>query len=177
MSIKDVIYRLEITMADKHFSIKAADGASYFVIGDIITVKITGEETGGAYLAVEVVSQPGGGPYFLHTHEPQETFYVLEGVFEVYGQDASGEKYAIRADAGDTVQVPGGVPHGFKNAGDTPGRMLLIYEPAAAMLQFFQEIGVPMPDRTTAPDMSVLPPPDEILTILRKYMTLVEVPG
>jgi len=164
-------------MADKHFSVKAANGASYFVIGDIITFKITGEETNGAYFAVEVVSQPGGGPSFLHTHEPQETFYVLDGVFEVYGQDENGRKYAIRATEGDTVQVPGNVPHGFKNVGDGVGRMLLIYEPADPMRRFFQEIGIPMPDRTTAPDMSELPPPDEILPILRKYMTLVEMPG
>lgn len=164
-------------MADKHFSIKAADGASYFVIGDIITVKITGEETNGANLAVEVVSQPGGGPSFLHTHEPQETFYVLDGVFEVYGQDENSDKYAIRAAVGDIIQVPGNVPHGFKNVGDSVGRMLLIYEPAEPMLRFFQEIGIPMPDRTTVPDMSELPPPEEILPILRKYMTLVEMPG
>jgi quercetin dioxygenase-like cupin family protein len=164
-------------MADKYFSIKAADGASYFVIGDVITVKLTGEETNGAYLAVEVVSQPGGGPWFLHTHEPQETFYVLEGVFEVYGQGENGEKYAIRAAVGDTVQVPANVPHGFKNVGDSIGRMLLIYEPADAMLRFFQEVGIPMPDRTTVPDMSELPSPEAILTILRKYMTLVETPA
>jgi quercetin dioxygenase-like cupin family protein len=166
-----------MTMADKHFSIQAADGASYFVIGDIITVKVTGAETNGAYLAVEVVCQPGGGPWFLLTHEPQETFYVLDGVFEVYGQDDNGAKYAVRASVGDTVQVPANVPHGFKNVGESIGRMLLIYEPADAMLRFFQEIGIPMPDRTTAPDMSVLPPPDQILPILLKYMTLVEVPG
>jgi quercetin dioxygenase-like cupin family protein len=164
-------------MTDKHFSIEAADGPSYFVIGDIITVKITGEETDGAYLIVEVASQPGGGPWFLHTHEPQETFYVLDGVFEVYGQDQDGKKYAIRTEMGDTVQVPGNVPHGFKNVGDEVGRMLLIYEPADPMLKFFQEIGIAMPDRTTVPDMTGLPATEEILTILRKHMTLVEVPG
>ena len=163
-------------MAEKHYSNKAADGASYFVIGDVITFKITAEETNGAYFAVEVTSQPGGGPWFLHTHEPQETFYVLEGTFEVYGQDENGDKYAICAAVGDTVQVPGNVPHGFKNVGDGLGRMLLIYEPAEPMLRFFQEIGIPMPDRTTVPDMSLLPAPDEILAILRKHMTLVESP-
>jgi quercetin dioxygenase-like cupin family protein len=164
-------------MTDRHFSIKAAGGATYFVIGDIITVRLTAEETNGAYFAVEVVSQPGGGPWFLHTHEPQETFYVLEGTFEVYGQDENGQKYAIRAAVGDTVQVPANVPHGFKNVGSGVGRMLLIYEPADPMLKFFQEIGIPMPDRTTAPDMGEIPPTEEILAILRKYMTLVEVPG
>jgi hypothetical protein len=102
---------------------------------------------------------------------------VLDGDFEIYGQDAQGGKYAIRAEVGDTIQVPANVPHGFRNAGDRIGRMLLIYEPAAPMLRFFQEIGIPMPDRTTVPDMSELPPADAILTILRKHMKLVENPG
>jgi len=144
------------------------------VIGDIITFKVTGDETNGAYFAVEVVSQPGGGPWFLHTHEPQETFYVLDGVFEIYGQDEHGAKYAIRAMVGDVVQVPANVPHGFKNVGDGVGRMLRLYEPAEPMRRFFQEVGIPMPDRTTTPDK--MPEPETLLPILKKYMTLVESP-
>jgi quercetin dioxygenase-like cupin family protein len=163
--------------ANRHFSLKAPDGPSYFVIGDIITFKVTPEETGGAYLIVEAISEPGGGPYFLHAHEPQETFHVVEGVFEVYGQDADGEKYAIRAEVGDTVHVPGNTPHGFKNAGDVTGRMILTYHPAEAMVEFFKEIGIPMPDRATIPEMSGPPDMEHILTILRKHMELVEVPG
>lgn len=163
--------------SNRHFLKKAADGESYFVIGDIITFKLNAQDTEDAYFMVEVESQPGGGPWFLHTHEPQETFYVLEGVFEVYGQDENGEKYAIRAEVGDTVHVPGNTPHGFKNVGDTNGRMLLIYEPADVMRKFFREIGIPMTDRTKLPDTSQMPDNDQIMTILNKYMTLVEVPG
>lgn len=160
----------------RHFSIRAADCPSYYVIGDIIRVRITGAETHGAYSAVEVISQPGGGPWFLHTHEPQETFHVLEGVFEVYGQDENGEKYAIRADVGDTVQVPANVPHGFRNVGESVGRMLLIYEPADPMLRFFAEVGLPVPAEGTA-SITDSRTPDEILAILRRHMTLVEMPG
>jgi quercetin dioxygenase-like cupin family protein len=167
---------MENIMSDRHFSIRAADCMSYYVIGDIIHVRLTGAQTNGMYSAVEVVSQPGGGPSFLHTHEPQETFYVLEGDFEVYGRDASGEKYAIRTGVGDTVQVPANVPHGFKNVGEGIGRMLLIYEPADAMLRFFAEVGLPVPDVGVA-GVHDLRSSDEILAILRKYMTLVEMPG
>lgn len=163
-------------MADRHFSIRAADCTTYNVIGDIICVRLTGAQTNGAYSAVEVISQPGGGPSFLHTHEPQETFYVLEGVFDVYGQAEHGEKYAIRAGVGDTVQVPANVPHGFKNVGEGVGRMLLIYEPADPMLQFFAEIGIPV-SGTRAQHVHDARSSDEILAILRKYMTLVEMPG
>lgn len=164
-------------MPDRHFSIQAVECPALYVIGDIIRVRLTGAQTGGAYSAVEVVSQPGGGPSFLHTHEPQETFHVLEGTFEVYGQDAQGEKYAIRADVGDTVQVPANVPHGFKNVGDGVGRMLLIYEPADPMLRFFNEVGIPVPVDGDPADVCDLRSADQILTILRRHMTLVEMPG
>lgn len=162
--------------SNQHFSIDAADGRSYFVIGDVITFKVTGQETGNAYLIVEVISQPEGGPWFLHTHEPQETFYVVDGVFEVYGQDEQGEKYAIRAEVGDTVHVSAGTPHGFKNVGDTEGKMILTYHPAEPMLNFFREVGIPMSNRTTLPDMSNAPDNNQIMAIMQKYMTLVEMP-
>lgn len=161
----------------RHLTVQAADKTSYFVIGDVITVKLTPEDTKGAYFIVEVTSQPGGGPSFLHTHEPQETFYVLEGSFEVYGQDEKGEKYAIRAEGGDIVHVPGKVPHGFKNVGNSVGRMLLTYEPAEPMYNFFREIGVPMKDRHTLPDPSQHRDQDTIMAILKKYMTVIEMPS
>ncbi|MCC6615725.1 MAG: cupin domain-containing protein [Anaerolineae bacterium] len=164
-------------MPGKHYSMRAADCTAYFVIGDIIHVRVTGADTNGAYSAVEVVSLPGGGPSFLHTHEPQETFIVMEGSFELYGQDENGEKYAIRAEVGDTVQVPANMPHGFKNVGDGIGRMLLIYEPADPMLRFFAEVGLPVAPSTSAKDVQDSRSGDEILAILRKYMTLVEMPG
>ena len=160
----------------QHFTLKSTDGQSFYVIGDKITFKLTPDDTNGAYFAAEVLSEPGGGPWFLHTHEPQETFHVLEGVFEVYGQDANGEKYAIRAEVGDTVQVPGNTPHGFKNVGDTQGRMLLVYEPAEPMYQFFQEVGIPMSKGQTLSELADSLDMDKTMTILKKYMTFVEMP-
>ncbi len=164
-------------MPGRHYSMQAGDCTAYYVIGDIIHIRVTGAQTSGAYSAVEVVSQPGGGPSFLHTHEPQETFIVLEGVFELYGQDEQGDKYAIRAAVGDTVQVPANVPHGFKNVGESIGRMLLIYEPADPMLRFFAEVGLPVVPGVSPNDVQDSRSGDEILAILRKYMTLVELPG
>ena len=162
--------------SDRHVTVREPEGENYFVIGDVITIKLTGSETENAYFIAEVVSQPGGGPWFLHTHEPQETFFVVEGSFEVYGQDANGQKYAIRAEVGDTVHVPGNAPHGFKNVGDKPGRMVLTYEPAHVMLNFFREIGVPMKDRNSLPPESEHLSNEAIMEILLKYMTVIEQP-
>lgn len=51
---------------------------------------------------------------------------AIEGEYEVYGQDEDGEKYAIEATPGTTVHVPGNVPHGFKNVGNTTGKLLAL---------------------------------------------------
>ena len=134
-----------MTEEGKHASVKAGGGRSYLVFTDIITVKVTGAETNGKYLIVEAVSPPGSGPSFSHTHIPQETFQVLEGTYEIYGRNEDG-KYTILASPGMVVHVPGGEPHGFMNVGDTSGRMILTYEPAGPMLEFFKDVGIPLED-------------------------------
>ena len=57
----------------------AGTGPSYWGPGDRYTFLVTGEESGGAYFAMEAFVPPGGGPGpHVHTRE-DETFYVLEG--------------------------------------------------------------------------------------------------
>jgi quercetin dioxygenase-like cupin family protein len=53
-------------------------GLSYWGPMDAYTFLVTGEESGGAYFAMEAIVPPGGGPPpHIHTLE-DETFYVLE---------------------------------------------------------------------------------------------------
>jgi mannose-6-phosphate isomerase-like protein (cupin superfamily) len=134
----------------KHTILSAGEGESYLVFSDIIIFKADTADTDGHYFVVEALSPPGSGPSFLHTHPPQETFYVVEGDYEIYGRNKSG-KYAIQAGPGSTILVPGGEAHGFKNVGDTPGRMILTYEPAGPMQAFFRDIGIPWKTRPTRP--------------------------
>ena len=132
------------------------------VMGEHISVKVPGEATGGAYVVLEEVAPPGGGPSFLHTHPPQETFYVLEGEFEIYGQNQNG-KYATRATPGMAIHVPGGVPHGFKNVGQTPGRLLTIFQPAGVMERFFAEIATAVGESAGPPDFG------KLIQVAQKY--------
>ncbi len=88
------------------------EGASYLIIDNLVTLKVTGAQTGGAYAVTETIVAPGGGVPGLHTHAAQETFYILEGEFAFPGL---GE--TVRASAGDVVHVPGGVPHTNLNVG------------------------------------------------------------
>ncbi len=164
-------------MGGRLFSLGPHEGKALFVLGDVVTFKVTGAETGDAYFLVEIKSVPGGGPAFLHTHIPQETFWILEGEYEVYGQDENGEKYAIPAPAGSVVHVPGNVPHGFRNVGDTDGRLLAIYAPIDPQPRFFEEIGVPMESSLSPMPVGQMPTPERVIEVLAKYdMRLLENP-
>ncbi|MGB9634600.1 MAG: cupin domain-containing protein [Chloroflexaceae bacterium] len=67
-------------------------------------------EASGAQLVVEVRVPPGGGPPMLHRHQPAETFYVLEGEFEISTADASNRLSAVRIGPGDTLSIPAQSP-------------------------------------------------------------------
>lgn len=162
----------------KHYALGPDEGKALFVLGDVITFKITAAQSDNAYFMVEIASVPGGGPAFLHTHRPQETFWILEGQYEVYGQDENGAKYSIQAPPGATVHVPGNVPHGFRNVGDTMGKVLAIYAPISPQPEFFEEIGVPMGSARDPVPVDEMPSPDRIIAVLDKYdMKLLEDPS
>ena len=112
------------------------EGKAVMVLGDAISFKMTGEETGGAYCILEVVSPPEGGPpRHVHSRE-DEAFYILEGSFEF---QVDGRK--IAAGAGSFVFGPRDVPHTFKNVGSAPGKMLLVVQPAG-IEKFFEQISL-----------------------------------
>lgn len=161
----------------RHFALGPDEGRAMLVLGDVVTFKITAEESDNAYFLVEIASEPGGGPAFLHTHIPQETFWIVEGEYEVYGQDARGEKYAIPASPGSTVHVPGNVPHGFRNVGSTRGKVLAIYAPVVHQPEFFVDVGVPMDSALDPMPLDRMPSPERIIQVLEKHrMTLLEDP-
>ena len=49
-------------------------------MGDLVTYKVTSDQTGGAYSLFEVASQPGAGPPPHVQHREDEAFYVLVAV-------------------------------------------------------------------------------------------------
>ncbi len=111
----------------------AATGPSYWGPGDRYTFLVTGEESGGAYFAMEALVPPGGGPP-AHTHSREdETFYVLEGEIEFL---LGAER--ITAGPGDFVNVPRGTVHCFHNAASETARLVLTFAPAG-IEGFFRE--------------------------------------
>lgn len=71
------------TPTDIGHSIAASEGERIWIVGDAMTLKATGESTGGSLVLLENLTAPGGGPPpHIHTRE-DEFFYVLDGSFTV----------------------------------------------------------------------------------------------
>jgi quercetin dioxygenase-like cupin family protein len=131
-------------------------GVTYWGPGDLYRFLVTGEETGGAYFAMEALVPPGGGPP-LHIHRNEdETSYVVEGSCDI----RLGDKI-VSAAAGDFVNVPRGEVHNFHNSGDSPMRMILTFTPAG-IEHFFEETLERALDPTAAP-------PDNIDEVAARY--------
>jgi quercetin dioxygenase-like cupin family protein len=106
---------------------------TYIGPGDSYRFLVTGEESGGAYFAMEAYVPPGGGPPpHIHTRE-DETFYVLEGECDFL----LGDRW-VTGRVGDFVSVPRGTVHCFTNRGATDARLILTFTPAG-MEHFFEE--------------------------------------
>jgi quercetin dioxygenase-like cupin family protein len=125
----------------------AATGPAYWGPGDHYTFLVTGEESGGAYFAMEAFVPAGGGPPpHIHTRE-DETFYVLEGEIEfMLGEET------ILAGAGDFVNVPRGTVHRFRNSGTEAARLVLTFTPAGIEHWFEETLERAPNGATDAPD-------------------------
>jgi quercetin dioxygenase-like cupin family protein len=132
-----------------------------WVMGSLLEIVVTGEQTGGAYAVAEDRSSPGfGPPPHVHSRE-DEAFYVLEGEY-LFG-DGDGE---VRAGPGTFVHAPKGKVHWWRNVGDRPGRHLEIFTPAG-LEKMFQEIGEPVTDPSTPPPGP--PDPGPLLAAAPRY--------
>jgi quercetin dioxygenase-like cupin family protein len=73
---------------------------------EAITLKATGEETGGSIGFFEGTTSPGAGPARHIHHGADELFYVLEGQF----QFLAGEQL-VSAPPGTFIFIPRGTVH------------------------------------------------------------------
>jgi quercetin dioxygenase-like cupin family protein len=111
-----------------------SEGEALRVLGETITIKVRGEETGGAYSMIETVAPPGGGPPLHVHHREDESFYVLEGEFEVRIADET-----LRVGPGAFLFAPRDIPHTYRNVGDSPGRFVAVISPPG-FERFFKEV-------------------------------------
>jgi quercetin dioxygenase-like cupin family protein len=107
---------------------------SFTVFGEPVEILTNTEMTGGRSCVLIQSSPPGGGPP-PHSHQNEdETFFVLEGEYELL---ANGVWHKLMA--GHAMHAMRGGVHTFRNVGTTLGKMLTVVVPAG-LEKYLEEI-------------------------------------
>ncbi len=121
------------------------EGETFWVAGDLVTIKATSAQTKGAFTQIETTVLPNAGPPpHIHTRE-DEWFTILEGElrFEIDGK-------TVIAAAGASLCGPRGIPHAFRNVSDAPAKMLVTITPGG-IEAFFEAAGIRIADGADIP--------------------------
>ena len=101
-------------------------GRSWWGPGDMYTFLVTGEESGGSLFALDCLVGAGGGPP-PHRHLAEdELFTITEGRITF----TAGERTRT-VSAGESVFVPRGTRHLYRNEASKAARMIAVYTPPA----------------------------------------------
>ena len=145
--------------ADQPVVLAPGEGTHLDVLGELLTLMVSGGQTGGAFTVLTETSPPGGGTP-LHTHHREdEALYILEGEYEIQ----CGEQ-TLRAGPGAFVFAPRNIPHKLTNVSAGPSRLLGVVSPAG-FEGFWEEIS-----QISPPDM------EKIMAIAEKYELEIHAP-
>lgn len=134
------------------------------VTGERVTFLKRARDTGGEYVRLEVVAEPGASGPPEHVHEYQEEYsQVLEGTLT---GAVDGEP--IRLEAGDDLTVWPGTPHRWGNSdGDTELRVRIEVRPARRFEEVLEVFyGLARDGKT---DDEGVPTPLQLAVIAREY--------
>jgi quercetin dioxygenase-like cupin family protein len=113
--------------------LRPGEGRHIDLGGFQMSVKATGNETGGVLSLLEADEPPGFGPPLHIHHDSAEAFYVLEGEYIIFLEGRE-----VSCPAGSFIFIPAGIPHGFR-VGKMASRKLIFYTPAA-MVGYFDDL-------------------------------------
>ena len=110
--------------------------AETLIFPDAITLKVLlkASQTNGSHAIFEDIVESGVGPGRHIHHHQDETFFFLEGTFDV---EVEGKLYHMKP--GDVAFIPRGTVHAFKNVGENQGRLRYIFSPALTIEEMFRE--------------------------------------
>jgi len=117
---------------DKNLILDPGEGQIIPVPGHKMTIKLSGEDTDGAFSLLEIELTGDGPPQHIHKTE-DETFYVLEGEVKFL----LGEKISI-GKKGTFVIIPRGTVHAWCLTGQEPAKLLATISPAG-FEKFFED--------------------------------------
>jgi mannose-6-phosphate isomerase-like protein (cupin superfamily) len=105
------------------------------IMGGQFDCKVSGKDTDGDLLIYDTLRQEKGGPAFHLHHEQDEWFYIIKGEFIV---KVGEETFTLKS--GDSAFAPRKVPHAFAKTSEGEGQMLVLFQPAGSMEDFFKQM-------------------------------------
>ncbi len=119
---------------------KVASGTDRFlseldVMGGQFDCLISAKDTGGDLCIYNTFRKERGGPAFHLHHYQDEWFFVIKGEFLV----RVGDDY-MNLKPGDSAFAPRKVPHAFAKINEDPAQMLILFQPAGSMEDFFLQM-------------------------------------
>ena len=105
------------------------------IMGGQFDCKVSGKDTDGDLCIYDTTREEKGGPA-VHVHYNQdEWFYIIKGEFIAkIGEDL------LHLKAGDSAFAPRKIPHAFAKISEGEGRMLILFQPAGSMEDYFQQV-------------------------------------
>lgn len=123
--------------------LQANAGERLAFVGNEITLKLTGEESGGAFSVIEYAVAPNFvAPPVMHANTLEAwAGYVLEGTLSFELED----KRRFKAEQGAFLFLPKGTMFRWWNETEKSARWLCIYSPAG-FENYFKEVGAVIND-------------------------------
>ncbi len=124
-----------------------------------IAFKATPQDSAGLLILENTFHAKGGPARHLH-YAQDEWFYAVEGTFLI---EVGDDRMTLHP--GDALLAPRGVPHVWASVGEQGGRILVAFQPAGQMEDFFRVVtaadAMPPqdPDLWRAHGMELLGPP------------------
>jgi quercetin dioxygenase-like cupin family protein len=111
---------------------RAGDVIENPITGETMTFLVTGRETAGELLRIDMVVRPGGFAAGEHVHPRQEEHFEIARGEITLRVDGKERVYG----AGEHVTIPAGTPHVWWNSGTNDLRVILDFRPAGRFDEF-----------------------------------------
>jgi mannose-6-phosphate isomerase-like protein (cupin superfamily) len=134
-------------VSNEFFALDAEGGDPIWYLQMLMTIKASGDRTGGALGLIDLKCPAGQTPLHVH-HKEDEGWYLLDGRITVTCGDEN-----VAAEPGAFLWLPRDIPHRLRF--ETECHLLQLAIPAGLEV-FHQRMGQPAPQL-------VLPPPGQVL--------------
>ena len=147
------------------FHLPRGEGERSVAFDALTTVLLSGQETENQF-GMFVVEQPAGPRIPTHKHVAvHETFYVVEGLIDVFVAHTDGRQERLRLGVGDFAYVPAGITHAFEAVGE---RNTILGSCTAGFERFFQAMGR-LTDERGIPDEPYMVPREQLGDAFRRF--------